>query len=88
MRLVYIYSRALNYDFAYYEMFLRPRSLRWLVMLPDNPPFICDCTTRVEYYTFPLGCSPGGLVLGPEASPKRARAPEGVCGVDLTHALN
>ena len=35
-----------------------------------------------------LGCSPAGVVLGPEASPKRARATEGLCGVDLTRALN
>ena len=28
------------------------------------------------------------MVLGPEASPKRARAPEGLCGVDRTRALN
>ena len=36
----------------------------------------------------PLGYSPARVVLGPKASPKRARAPEGVCGVDLTCALN
>ena len=35
-----------------------------------------------------LGCSAAGVVLGPEASPKRARAPEGVCGVDRNRALN
>ena len=39
-------------------------------------------------YSAALGCSPAGVVLGPEASPKRARAPEGLCGVDLTRALN
>ena len=38
--------------------------------------------------TSALGCSPAGVVLGPEASPKRAIAPEGLCGVDLTRALN
>ena len=36
----------------------------------------------------PLGCSLAGVVLGPEASPKRAGAPKGVCDVDLTRALN
>ena len=35
-----------------------------------------------------LGCSPAGVALGPEASPKRAKASEGVCGVDRTRALN
>ena len=37
--------------------------------------------------SFPLGCSPAGVVLGPEASPTRAGAAEGECGVDRTRAL-
>ena len=35
-----------------------------------------------------LGCSPAGVVHGPEASPKRVRAPAEDCGVDRTRALN
>ena len=40
------------------------------------------------YIHAPLGFSPAGVVLGPEASPTRAKALEGQCGVDRTRALN
>ena len=77
--------------------FLNILQLLVCLVLPHVPRTTPENAAGMPYIFFlffqymllpPLGCSPAGAVLEPEASPKRARAPEGVCGVDRTRALN